>query len=324
MAIKSPTTNPIVIVGCQRSGTSLLRTILGNHPDLLEHPAEPQFLLGLYHRFGYHIRDKSEALAYVTSHPYLPPSTEPETLLAAFEGLNSLTIPNFAQRYLSVWGGNELKTKLPILKHPQLIFHLDLVLALFPDATIIHIVRDPRANVSSQRARWPQFSIWDCAMEWRIAVRTARNWGQQNKRCYHEIQYEHLIQNPQAPLKVLLLKLKIPYSEQMLSFEHETTMFLKGKPPEKVRFTATDPSRINLWQDRLSPLEIRRIEFCCKKEMLWWDYEPLCPNVSKGLFVSGILREWLYYQVKILGRKIKAAARQFGWRSGIVSKTPRG
>ncbi len=324
MLAKTHAKNPIVLVGCQRSGTSLLRAMMGKHPGMLEHPAEPQFLLGLYHRFGLRIRDRSKALAYVASHPYLPPSVKPETLWAAYEDSDAQTLRNFVQRYLHVWGGDELKTKVPVLKHPQLIFHLDLVMDLFPDAAVIHIVRDPRANVSSQRARWPQFSIWECAMQWKTAVTTARSWGQHHERQYHEIQYEHLVQSPQAAMKTLLSELGIAFSEQMLSIDYETDVFSRGEPVEKVRFTSTDPKRIRLWEHVLSPLEIRRIEFCCQKEMAWWNYEPLRPDVSKGILVARISAEWLHYQLRMGGRKVKAAARHIGWRSGIVSTAHRG
>lgn len=51
---------PILVFGCRRSGTTLLRSMLAQHPDLLVHPKEPQFILTLRDRFGEVLRHKKK------------------------------------------------------------------------------------------------------------------------------------------------------------------------------------------------------------------------------------------------------------------------
>ncbi|MCP4166576.1 MAG: sulfotransferase [Chloroflexi bacterium] len=60
----------IVVTGCQRSGTTLVRSILAQHPDLSVHPSEPQFILELWKRYGPVIDDVPAAIDYVNLHRY--------------------------------------------------------------------------------------------------------------------------------------------------------------------------------------------------------------------------------------------------------------
>ena len=63
--------SPIILLGCRRSGTTLLRKIFSKHPDIITPPDEPQFILGLYQRFGHKINNKFLALEYIKNHKYL-------------------------------------------------------------------------------------------------------------------------------------------------------------------------------------------------------------------------------------------------------------
>ena len=308
---------PIVIAGCQRSGTTLLRTMLGNHPGILAHPDEPQFILGLFQRFGYSIKNLPAALDFVTKHPYFPLSISPIEFAASFDSDNSIPLKSFILRYLTFWGAEDLQMKHPVLKHPQLILHLDLISELIPNAIIIHIVRDPRANVQSQRNRWPQFTIWDCAMLWKKAVRSARKWSLRNPQNYHEVNYEELVLNPKGVLENLLTRLGLPYTDEVLSFDYQGPIYADGKHTGSVHYQSADPSRINRWKDTLSSLEIRRIEYACRKEMLWFDYNPTHPTTPAIPHLIALWVESVRHVFATIGRKFKSTIRQAGWRLGF-------
>ncbi len=312
--------SPIVIVGCQRSGTTLLRTMLGNHPAILEHPDEPQFILGLYQRFGFEIRDVREAIEYVAGHPYFPKSLSREALESALRPLNPISLADFMDTYLAVWAGDAIHGKQVLLKHPHLVFSLGLVQRVFRDPIVIHILRDPRANVLSQRTRWPQFSIWECAMLWRNAVRSARRWAERTDEQYLEVRYEDLVHQPGVILGRLTSDLCLSFTPRMLDFRQETTLFSDAGTPSQVTLTSPDPTRTHRWQEMLSDDEIYRIEQCCRQEMGWWDYPLSDPEGTKKPGTALLLAEMADYKYKNLGRKAMAQVRIIGWRTGLISK----
>ncbi|GAB4581818.1 MAG: sulfotransferase [Anaerolineales bacterium] len=271
---------PIIITGCRRSGTTLLRTMLEQHSKLYVHPQEPQFIQQLARRFGPQIHAPHTAVDLILSHPYCPPVVTAPSFQTVLQGRPSLSLPELIQAYLTVWAGEHLQTRHPVLKDPAWIFHLDWVQAWFPQGKIIHIVRDPRANVSSQRARWPKASVYECAIWWRDAVRAGHTLALQKPQVCFELIYEALVTEPEETLSRLCDFLAIPFEPQMLTFDLDTPTYAPGEAPKRTRFTRPDPARLQLWQDHLSPADIRLIEKICAPEMTWWHYLPSTPPVS--------------------------------------------
>ena len=309
---------PIVIVGCQRSGTTLLRAMLSGNSHLLVHPDEPQFILELYERHGHSIRDVHGALAHMTSHPLFPQDLSPESLLSACGSDNTISLKSLVECYLYAWRGDSLEGRRLVLKHPRLIFHLALVHNLFPDVHVVHILRDPRATVSSQISRWPRMSIWEAASLWRRAVRAGRRWAELGRTPYTEIRYEQLVLEPERSLTELCQSLDIRFTPQMLEFELHQRAFARNAAPEPIQFTSPDQSRLHLWKERLSPEEVWLVENCCGQEMKWWGYTLLNPTVSLGRIGVRYARERLGYVLLVLGRRLKNLCRRVAWRLGTA------
>jgi hypothetical protein len=297
--------------------------MLERHPDLLVHPAEPQYILGAYQRFGRTIGDVHAALTYMTSHPYFPGDVSTDAEQVECTDARSTSLRELVHYCLGRWGSNALHDRRLVLKDPAFTFRIDLVHELFPNAYILHIVRDPRANVSSQRSRWPRASIWECASWWRNAVRAARAWRRQGHTPYAEVKYEELVLTPDETLKRLCRELELRYYPGMMEFGLETKSFAPGERPQPMHFTSLDRSRMSLWQERLAPIDIRLVELRCREEMAWWGYQPVAPRVSAARYASRLLGERLRYAVIAAIRRIRATMRQTGWRLGIARLTSR-
>lgn len=297
---------PIVIVGCRRSGTTLLRTILEGHPDLLVHPDEPQFFLELYRRYGFSKMNAKSAVEHVLDHPYHAPNVHAQ----AFSGAGSkLDLIELARLYVDDWKAGQGKKRL-VLKHPQLVFHLEAVSRLFPGCTIINIIRDPRANVSSQRTRWPQFSVWTCAMYWRNAVRAAGVWGARHPERYLSISYEALVQDPEPTVRRLCDGLCLSFTERLLTFRQSEVMFGPGGSTQIKEFTAPDPSHKDLWKQRLSREDVQLIEYCCAQEMAELGYDPVTAKKLSLPLQLRRFREQIAYRFYTAGKQIKNAVRR--------------
>lgn len=299
------TSAPILIIGCRRSGTTLLRTMLFTHPDLLVHPKEPQFILTHLSRYGYTLHHKEKAIAELLKHPYLPETINHSDLATALADPSVQTWADFFLAYLKFWAGENNAHRQIVLKDPAFTFHLDALQIIFPQSRFIHVVRHPYGNVSSQRARWPNASIWECASLWRDAVTIGHQLTvEQPQRCL-EIDYQELVLEPEITLKKVCQFLTIPFNEGMLHFSLDTISFTPGQPPKPKRFTGLDPARLERWRSFLTPLDIRLIEQRCKPEMHWWEYKILNPPVELSKLRWRLFLERLHYSLLKNGRSLK-------------------
>lgn len=302
------TGGPILIVGCRRSGTTLLRTILEGHPDLLVHPDEPQFFLELHRKYGFSRMSAKLAIAHTLNHPYRAPNICAE----AFSGAGAkLDLIELAELYLKAWRAGQ-DEKRPVLKDPLFVFHLDTASKLFPGCKVINIVRDPRGNVSSQRLRWPQFSVWTCAMYWRNAVQAAATWGAQHPQRFLTVSYEALVKDPQTAVRKLCEALYLPYTDALLSFRQKEVIFEADGGQRTRQFTAPDPSRQDLWKQRLSMQDIRLVETCCAREMAFLGYEPVASSELSASLQRRRLREQIAYYFYKFGKRTKNIMRRLG------------
>ena len=180
---------------------------------------------------------------------------------------------------------------------------------------MIHIVRDPRANISSQRARWPELTVTDCAIWWRDAVRIGRATANEDPEHCIELRYEDLVLDPSPTLQYLCKALGLTFSEAMMSFDYQTTSFQPDAKPENVRHQGIDASRLERWRQYLDDDEVQIIERYCGAEMAWWNYErtqlPSSPNIALAWRLT---RERGGHQYKKSGRQVKGMLRKVEWK----------
>ena len=297
--------SPILIFGCRRSGTTLLRSLLESHPHLHVHPQEPQFILNLALRFKDINREKKTIISTLLAHPYLPENINKQQLKVALSDPTIQTWPDFFQTYLEVWVGKLDANEKIVLKDPAFTFHIDTLDHIFPNAHYIHVVRHPYGNVSSQRARWQNATIWECANWWRDAVTIGHRMAMaEPERCL-EVDYQSLVLQPEPNLKQICHFLNIPFMSQMLEFKLDTISFSPDAPPKPTQFTTLEPQRLERWRNYLSPMDIKVIEQCCKREMSWWQYETVNPSVSNTKLRWRIAKEKIIYAALRNGRKLK-------------------
>ena len=133
---------PVIVVGVSRSGTTLLRVLLGAGPDLAAPPETP-WITGAYGPNS--LRQLVEAL---TTHETGP--------VANLSGITEAHLVSgaraFADTILSAYAAARGKPRV-LLKTPKDIPHLAFLARVFPDAHFVHIVRDGRDVALSTVAR---------------------------------------------------------------------------------------------------------------------------------------------------------------------------
>ena len=215
---------PIFVVGFQRSGTTLLQSMLGAHPAIAA-PPETYFVLRIAALRDYYgdlsDDDNLRRVLHDTIHPPLP-------LLAGL-GLDedrlfeiARTRPRDYTTVLDVmmeeiarrWGRRRWSDKSP--GQPA-----HAVLALFPHAQVVHIVRDPRDVIaSSLETPWTSGSARQIARQWRhFTLACLRAGLESGPRRYLMVRYEDLTREPEVVLRRICHFLDETFHPDMLDPE---------------------------------------------------------------------------------------------------------
>jgi len=229
--------NRLFIVGCPRSGTTVVQRCLANHPDAVSFP-ETGFFRQLCgnpawtrvaesgfarrHRVLRAFRRLEEkSLPRGTAIPYRPSPGPVHRVKTAVTEFTRVLDEVAAQHGHSLW-----VEKTPIHYRATGVIH-----KYVPGATIIHVVRDGRAVLASIRDRaikWPDRFGREHSVEWGI-----KEWNRAISRCetdlektrIHAMTYEDFVAAPEATLASITRILGISYDAEMLSTEVGSTLF---------------------------------------------------------------------------------------------------
>lgn len=267
-------TRPIFLIGCPRSGTTLLTAMLHAHPRIAM-PPETRFLIPAYYdraRFG-DLRDSANRRALaeqITGKGSkfrdlgLDRKRTIEAIVAAAPtvGTAAGTVwREFAHgRGKARWGE----------KRPAYWQDLGAIRRMFPDAQIIHLVRDGRACVASlTRVDWWPHGIRGAVSTWvlanRVLDRLARTVASDS---YHYLRYEDLLADPRGELTALCNFLDEPFDEAMLDYATAAGEIVpRRKTWHDLTRGALDASRVDAWRTSLRPDEIGLIEIVGRNTM---------------------------------------------------------
>jgi hypothetical protein len=168
-------------------------------------------------------------------------------------------------------------------KDPRLIDYLPQLKQAFPEAQILHIVRDPRDVLLSRLN-----ADWSAGRPDWLHVLTSGaqlvRGHEQGRRCYGrqymELCYEDLISNPERMLRKVTEHLDVTYSDQMLDFQRSAEELVDESERGWKEETTGPLLRDNTgkWRKGLSEWQVRLTERMCTKTFEWFDYEKKEPT----------------------------------------------
>ena len=252
---------PTFVIGCARSGTSILGEAIAAHPRV----------------------------AYLFEASVIWNALAPER---ADDRLTSadLTpeIAEAARRALDVaW--NELPGDVRVEKNPKHVLRMPYLSALFPESKFLHIIRDGRDTVASLMFRnrgesWGHLKTpgWEellrihreahhvrCAHQWRDAVTIARNdaraLGLDTSR-YLELRYEDLLLDPTTTMRSVLGYLGLdlsPPAETFLSKIQDSTIGSYHAKRQVRHYVENHSRRRGRYTENLTADQIRDVEAVC-------------------------------------------------------------
>lgn len=300
--------NPFLfVVGCPRSGTTLLQRMLDHHPQLAvaydslfippalrdatepDPPVTPELVERIrgFHRFG---------------RLGLPPDTLDRLAPRArcFSDLVALIYTEFAALHGKPLGGE---------KSPGYVRHMPLLQGLFPHARFIHLVRDGRdialslADWGKQKDRpkgparkyrlWAEQPLAVSALWWEYKVaRGQADAARLQEGSYTEVRYERLVAQPETELRRLAEFLEIPYSDAMHRFHEGKTRAEPGLNAKSAWLPAT--RGIRDWRRSMPEEDIELFEALAGDTLSSFGYERRYPETRAALHdtVADLRARW--------------------------------
>jgi uncharacterized membrane protein YkvA (DUF1232 family) len=233
----------VVIGGAARSGTTLLRTLLGRHPMIAGGPETTVFL----YRISSPV-DIGERLGWEPS------------LIEGWQRESHSQV-EFIERFRSAILERSGKV-VWVEKTPKNIGRFGFVRRCFPHAKLVHIIRDGRDVVCSLRltpfakldhAPWQSVeAARRCAVQWQSSVRAGVHF--RSDPAYYELRYEDLVHNPEATLRALTDVLGVPWDDGMLAptFEANGDALARGRHEAITPANEIFETSVGRWRHELS------------------------------------------------------------------------
>jgi hypothetical protein len=287
-------TNPYVfIVGCPRSGTTLLRRIVNAHPQIAIMPESHWISRFFEKRRGL----TPEGLVTSELIPSLLEDTRFTRLNIPRKKLEALmragqqaSYSEFVSGIFNLYGKAQGKA-LAGNKTPWYVRRLRILHNLWPTARFVHVIRDGR-DVCLSMVNWPTthanhpglFSTWNedsvstAALWWEFMVRIGRQAGRSlGPKLYYEIRYESLVNGPAEESASLCDFLGLPYDDALLRFYESQT-----KPKAARPITAG----LRDWRSQMLADDVERFEAAAGELLDELGYSRAFPNSGSAMLQS--------------------------------------
>lgn len=291
--------HPVFICGHPKSGTSLLRSLLDSHPQLLVYPEETSFFRRyLPKASGKSLEEKLSLADETLTHIFTWNQASPPASQAGFPDRDYSTVPveqvNRAVRQFTAsqyrHDGDMLSAVLLafgqvngqlrdqtirwVEKTPYNERFVAQILSWWPEALFIHVIRDPRDNYASYRRKHPDWTAEIFARSWRDS--TLRGLGDQERlgrEHYWMLRYEDLLQNPEEILGKVCKFLYIN-DDKILRIPTRNGKAWQGNSMFGEQFKSIDTSPLGRYKGSLHPLDILLTEWIAASPMNRLGYPP--------------------------------------------------
>lgn len=268
---------PIFIGGMYKSGTSLLRAMIGQHPDIASGLETYWFEINWDGRDS-DTSDIGKRLDWLAEFYGVEPAAVCD--MAARSG----SATAFLSLFLDSYAARENKSRWAE-KTPGNIRHMDRILFAWPDAQIVHIIRDPKDVFASLRQANKWDSISEFSDRWCNFLGDAQRFKRDldlNSDRYLELRYEDLVEQPVETTKALFDFLKEDWSEEVASFSGKSDDFAKvlavtGKASSTLSRLSQPLSsgRVGIWRDVVTEQEIAHLRGAIARRGLMELFEKL-------------------------------------------------
>jgi hypothetical protein len=272
--------DPFFLIGSGRSGTTLLRTIVNQHPEVCippeSHGALPNAVKQYYKggengwqrlvalSLGEFLRHKNFRLWETDLQKNISELYELQNEKHSLTAIINYIYAEYIKKHkpgAKRWGD----------KTPFNTLRLKWVKKLYPKAKYIFVLRDPRAVASSFRKSEINPSLKESALRWRASIKAFEKLEKESKNNTMLIKYEDLVIEPEVIIRKVCVFLNIDFQTIMLSerraFSGDGTIAHHKNSQRKINSTSLDK-----WRKLLSKEEIKSIEAITGLLMIKYGY----------------------------------------------------
>src|SRR2546421_10884713 len=308
-------------IACQeKSGTTLVATLLDGHPELLVLPQETAYFPTVLRK--YRGADRRTQFDYLTKESFSrvlfggePKWREHEyksfpqrKFLETFErtafdpaNANRDLLVLMAESYAAAIGLPIDRVKRWIEKTPANRNHVDEIFGRFPHAKLLVTLRDPRAILSTQIAleqtrKTKRFSVYYVIAHWRVAAKLAGRVRSGDVPGLF-VQFEQVVSEPSAVMKNVSDYLEVAFDPDIVLRPTKIGQPWGGNSAAQIAFSQVTAEPASRWESELSEGEIGWVEWHCRDLMPEFGYEPRLSAQALRYFATPIrgerIREYL-------------------------------
>jgi hypothetical protein len=292
--------SPLAFVcGHRKSGTTLLANLLDGHPQLAVYPVDLALLYAYFpdfirkHKDPTERRARLERVLFADLRQRLDPALLNVDVMARgfFDGLSDPDLANvdiligrLMAAFQFVTGRAIEATRFGVFKETSIEIYAAEMLAWFPDARFVHLVRDPRDNFAalatgvdgyySHMGEDHNRTLASLLNRARTGFRMARcNRAQFGEDRYLILRFEDIATDPGASMQTVADFLGIEFTPSLL---RPSTL---GQPAGGNAFDGVATFEVNTrnverWRDRIAAEDAQVIEFHLGEEMEKLGYLP--------------------------------------------------
>ena len=275
---RSKNISPFFIIGCGRSGSTLLRSILTAHTKIAI-PPESYVLQAVYRKFHLYRFMPWEDLvrmivAVFQSHKefytwQIDLTPLYQTLFKLEKNKRSLAgILDEIYTYYSrekypgaeIWGD----------KTPLNTLYLPWISKIFPRAKYIHIIRDGRDVVASYLKAGLIDNIEDACFRWNESIRIALKFSRSRSAAqYMDLSYEDMVNHPEEQIKRICGFLQVDYEAGMLERGKNTALGdVENLSHHGNVLKPISGESIGKWKTQFSPEEQKKVSRLLQRNLI--------------------------------------------------------
>jgi hypothetical protein len=295
---------PVFIAGIERSGTSLIYALLASHPNIAM-TRRTNLWAFFYKRFGDLSQPENlerclDAMKHYKRLLVLNPDydrlrQEFQQGEPTYPRLFELMEQHHTERLgKSRWGDKSLNTER----------YVDDIFAAYPNAKMIHMIRDPRDRYASALTRWKNMKgkVGAGTAMWLSSMSMANHNHQRYPDRYKILRYETLASQPEETLRMLCTFIGEEYTPAMLSMKGAENFNESGNSS----YGQFEPGRISTksigrFRKVLSKHEVAFIQTYTRRDMLPNDYELEPLNFSLRDNLSFYCAAWPANLARMIG-----------------------
>jgi hypothetical protein len=266
----------VFIVARGRSGTTLMQTILDANENVVL-PIESRLIVHLKQKYFGVTKWTPALLDDFITDLYKDKkfsrywSVDPLKLRSSINALpvEELSFPVLCKLVYLSYPSPFPKGRITLLgdKNPIFSIFIKELTEVFPEAKFIHLVRDYRDNISSNRKVFKRQSIAQLTQGWKAYNIFIERIKKDNPGRFYTLKYEDLASNPARFVPEICHFLNITFNPAM--FDFHTTMQQVKEEKYVVEITTVHPNiirpinteQVDKWKKVLSPADIELADF---------------------------------------------------------------